>query len=212
MKKYCQYGSGFSNPIQFINFDASPTLRIQKLPLVGKMLKKKMSTQFPGNIVYGDIIKGLPIQENSMKGIYCSHVLEHLSLEDLRLALHNTYKMLEENGVFRCVLPDLEWCCNQYLNLKKLGDENAGSIFMDNFTMLGKKSRPKKLTDKIRSLYGNSEHLWMWDFESLKSELEKVGFTEIRRAAFNDSSDGNFYFVEEESRFINCLAIECKKK
>jgi hypothetical protein len=52
----------------------------------------------------------------------------------------------------------------------------------------------------------------MWDFESLKSELEKVGFTEIRRAAFNDSSDGNFYFVEEESRFINCLAIECKKK
>lgn len=212
MIKYCQYGSGFSNPSQFINFDSSPTLRIQKLPLIGKILKKGMSTKFPSNIIYGDIIKGLPIQENIMKGIYCSHVLEHLSLEDLRIALTNTYKKLEVDGVFRCVLPDLEWCCNEYLNLKKLGDDNAGNMFMDNFTMLGQKSRPKKITDKIRSLYGNSEHLWMWDFESLKTELENAGFTEIRRAKFNDSSDHNFNFVEEESRFINCLAIECKKK
>jgi predicted SAM-dependent methyltransferase len=212
MIKYCQYGSGFSNPNQFINFDASPTLRIQKLPLLGSILKTRMSTKFPSNIVYGDIIKGLPIEENSMKGIYCSHVLEHLSLDDLRIALNNTYKKLQVDGVFRCVLPDLEWSCNEYLNLKKLGDDNAGNMFMDNFTMLGQKSRPKKITEKIRSLYGNSEHLWMWDFESLKTELEKAGFTEIRRAKYNDSSDDNFNFVEEESRFINCLAIECKKK
>ena len=212
MIKYCQYGSEFSNPDQFINFDASPTLRIQKLPLLGSILKTRMITKFPSNIVYGDIIKGLPIQENSMNGIYCSHVLEHLSLQDLRIALTNTHKKLEVDGVFRCVLPDLEWCCNEYLNLKKLGDDNAGNMFMDNFTMLGQKIRPKKITEKIRSLYGNSEHLWMWDFESLKTELEKAGFTEIRRAKFNDSSDHNFNFVEEESRFINCLAIECKKK
>jgi hypothetical protein len=211
MKKYCQYGSGFSNPIEFINFDASPTLRIQKLPLVGKLLRNNMSTKFPNNIVYGDIIKGLPIESNSMKGVYCSHVLEHLSLEDLRTTLRNTVEILEVGGIFRCVLPDLEWCCEEYINLKKLGDENAANTFMDNFTMLGKKSRPKNVLEKIRSLYGNSEHLWMWDFHSLKKELEKVGFKEVRRANFNDSSDVNFKCVEDEGRFINCLAIECKK-
>ena len=211
MSKYCQYGCGFSNPSGFINFDASPTLRIQKIPLIGKILKKNMHTKFPDNVLYGNIIRGLPVKPNSMQGVYCSHVLEHLSLNDLRVALINTHKILLDGGIFRCVLPDLEWSCKEYLRLKESGYQTAAMEFMDRFTMLGKKNRPKKLLDRIRALYGNSEHLWMWDFESLQEELANVGFRNIRRAYFNDSSDPNFVSVEEESRFIHCLAIECIK-
>lgn len=64
-KLYVQYGRGLSAPIEWKNFDVSPTLRIQKAPLIGGLLKGRLNVVFPSNVLYGDIIKGLPIQDNS---------------------------------------------------------------------------------------------------------------------------------------------------
>ena len=36
-KKYVQYGCGLSAPNEWINFDVSPTLRIQKIPIIGSL-------------------------------------------------------------------------------------------------------------------------------------------------------------------------------
>ena len=41
--------------------------------------------------------------------------------------------------------------------------------------------------------------------------LKKGGFIEIRNCKFNDSEDLIFKLVENESRFKNAVAIECKK-
>lgn len=211
MVEYCQYGCGLSNPGQFLNFDVSPSLRLQKIPFLGTFLKKKMSTVFPANIIYGDITKGLPVPENSMKGVFCSHTLEHLALDGLRSALANTYLIMQPGGIFRCVLPDLEWACRQYLYEMEEGKLDASLKFMSDYTMLGYTSRPKGFIAHLREIYGNSKHLWMWDYSSLKNELLKVGFINIRRAHFGDSQDSNFSYVEDEGRFFNALAIECVK-
>ena len=88
---YIQYGCGLSAPENWVNFDSSPTLRLQKIPLIGGIATRKV--RFPDNIKYGDIVKGLPnIPYNSCDGVYCSHVLEHLSLEDMRIASHHMEK------------------------------------------------------------------------------------------------------------------------
>jgi hypothetical protein len=58
---------------------------------------------------------------------------------------------------------------------------------------------------------GMSQHLWMWDQKSLKHELEKVGFKDIRVCEFNDSNDEMFKQVENKDRFENSVAIECVK-
>jgi hypothetical protein len=52
----------------------------------------------------------------------------------------------------------------------------------------------------------------MWDYPSLERELDKSGFGQIRRAEFGDAEDPRFAEVEEESRWANCLGIECRKK
>ncbi len=88
---YIQFGCGYSAPEGWINFDISPTLRLQKIPLLGDFLRNRMIYVFPRNARYGDIVKGLPLKPGTCQGIYCSHVLEHLALEDFRLALRNTY-------------------------------------------------------------------------------------------------------------------------
>lgn len=83
--QYVQYGCGLSAPNEWQNFDASPTLRFERLFLIGHLYTKSKS-RFPKNVKYGDIVKGLPVFIDSCKGVYCSHILEHLSLSDFGLA------------------------------------------------------------------------------------------------------------------------------
>src|SRR4051812_43659884 len=106
--EYVQYGCGLSAPESWRNFDASPTLRLQRLPVVGRRLHGGGLPLFPSNVEYGDIVRGLPVSPGSCRGVYCSHVLEHLALADFRTALRNTRAILRDGGIFRFVLPDLE--------------------------------------------------------------------------------------------------------
>lgn len=205
---YVQYGCGLTGltPKEWRHFDASPTLFFERIPLIGKLYTRNDS-RFADNVEFGDIVKGLPITEKSCKGVYCCHVLEHLALEDFRVALRNTYKILHPGGVFRFVLPDLEYSVKKYQ--ENTSDDAALKFIGGNF--LGRKSRPKNLKDFIFSSLSNIHHLWMWDYKSMQAELCEVGFKDIRRAYFGDSSDPMFQQVEQKGRWYNSLGVECKK-
>lgn len=209
-KLYVQYGCGQSAPCEWINFDASPTLRVQGMPVLGSILKSRLNTIFPKNVLYGDIIKGLPIKDNSCDGVYCSHILEHLSLSDFKRALVNTHRILKVGGIFRCVVPDLELAARKYIANLDAGDNYASINFLSD-TSLGFLERPRKAVDFISSFLGNSRHLWMWDSASLAEELRKAGFANVRKCNFNDCEDQMFKLVEDLSRFKSALAIECRK-
>lgn len=210
-KRYVQYGCGLSAPKEWINFDVSPTLRIQKIPVIGAIIKNKLNTIFPANVRFGNIIKGFPINEGTCDGVYCSHTLEHLSLQDFRIALKNTFKILKTGGIFRCIVPDLELAAKQYLQSLESGNNLASINFMGNSTLIGTEMRPHSLKGFISSYFGNSNHLWMWDSKSLSEELKNAGFTNIRLCKFNDCEDIMFKYVEDDSRFENAVAIECRK-
>lgn len=203
---YLQYGCGRCAPPGWENYDASPTVRFERLPLIGKLYTKNRE-RFPENIEYGDIVKGLPVSPGSCAAIYCSHVLEHLALDDFRSALKNSFVMLQPGGTFRIVLPDLEYLARQYINDSS---PDAPLIFMKE-TYLGHEKRERGLKGLLSTWLGNSQHLWMWDYKSMVRELEKVGFVEIRKAEFGDSSDAMFHDVEDKNNWVNCLGVECKK-
>lgn len=209
-KIYVQYGCGFCAPPEWLNFDASPTLRFERTPFIG-ILYTKNKQRFPDNVRYGDITKGLRgIKNRSCDGVFCSHVLEHLSQQDCRLALKNTYVVLKDGGIFRCVVPDLEHLISEYLDLVRIGDRQASNKFMKK-SGLGMKTRPKGLLQKLSAVFGHARHLWFYDARSLEQELLSVGFTEIREAKFHDSADPMFCLIEEEGRFKNALAFEARK-
>lgn len=203
---YVQYGCAWCAPEEWVNFDASPTLCMERIPLVGRFIKRNPKP-FPRNARYGDILRGLPVEPESCKGIYCSHVLEHLSREDLGLALRNTFILLKYDGIFRFVVPDLRFYASRYL-----GDASADSAvtFMED-TRLGQKRRDKGLTGFIAEWLGNTRHRWMWDYPSIEAELKKAGFRHIRRAYYHDSDDTMYLKVEDEDRWENCLGVECVK-
>jgi SAM-dependent methyltransferase len=204
--QYVQYGCGWSAPEGWLNFDCSPTLRFERLPVVGRFYTRN-ARRFPPNVRYGDIVRGLPIPPGSCRGVYCSHVLEHLSLEDFDVALANTFKYLKPAGVFRFVVPDLEELARVYL---ADGSAQAAAKFMES-SCLGKKKRVLGMRGLVMQWLGNSAHLWMWDEKSMGEKLRNHGFKDIRRAVFGDAEDNKFHEVEDVERFNGCLAMQCRK-
>ena len=205
-RQYLQYGSGWCAPQAWINFDASPTLYFERIPLLGKLYTKN-KTRFPENVRHGDIVKGLPVAEKSCAAVYCSHVLEHLALIDLRQALLNTYRILEPGGIFRFVLPDLEHSIKKYNN----DTSHEAALHFMRGTLLGREKRNRGLGAFFSEWLGNSGHLWMWDYKSIAHELRQAGFIEVRRAVRGDSNDRMFDQVEEQARWDDHLGVECKK-
>lgn len=208
-KLYVQYGCGFDAPGPWVNFDASPTLRWERLPIVG-LIYTKNKVRFPSNVRYGDIVRGLSIPDSVCAGVYASHVLEHLALDDFHAALHNTYRMLEKGGIFRLVVPDLEWAAREYVRRLNMADQEANLCFLQE-TMLGCKTRNRGLISCIYSWLQTSRHLWMWDVHALRAALIKHGFSEIRRCEFHDCEDQAFQAVENLERFRNALAMEARR-
>jgi hypothetical protein len=202
---WIHFGCGLCAPEEWTNFDCSPTLRLQRLPLVGSLVPSGRFGRFPGNVLYGDVVKGLPVPPRQAELLYCSHVLEHLALSDLRHALLNCRKALRSGGTFRLVVPDLEHYVREYL-----ADDSAMAAmrFMQH-TDLGRASRPKGGLALVREWVGNSHHLWMWDFKALAQELANAGFCKVRRAAFDDAKQSPFRLVESEDRWRDAVGIEC---
>jgi hypothetical protein len=216
---YVQYGCGFSPGEGWENFDSSPTLRIERIPVVGSALSARFSgntNRFPVTVHYGNICRGLPIVDGTVRGCYASHVLEHLSLDELRRAVRNTFRMLAPSGVFRLIVPDLYERARRYVAECELKNPDAAPTFLSS-ALLGQEQRPRTPLQYLRNIIGWSNHLWMWDEYSMSAELQRAGFVNIRRCEFGDSPDHMFVKVEDRGRFfdeanqIRECAIEAQK-
>lgn len=202
---YVQYGCALCAPEGWVNFDASPSLRAQRLPLLGK-LAGRFVPRFPDAVRFGDILRGLPVDDGTCEAVYCSHVIEHLALDECRLALRNTLRILRPGGRFRLVMPDLRNLADEYI---ARGTPDSCMQFMRD-AYIGEEKRPRGLLRVVLYEYlGNARHRWMWDAPAFEIELRNAGFERIRRASFGDSGDPAFNSVEDRDRWDGCLGMEC---
>lgn len=202
-----QIGAGLDGPAGWTNLDASPVLRMQRLPLVGGVLRRLVPPEFSPRVDHGDVTRGLPLADGAADIVYTSHMLEHLSLRDFDVALREIHRVLAPGGLFRSVLPDLEFEARRYLASNA---PDRASDFM-RATILGVEQRERGPVAALRGWLGNSAHLWMWDFVSVADHLARAGFVEIRRASFGDSAEQAFSDVENPERWQDCLGFECRK-
>jgi hypothetical protein len=208
LSRYVQFGCGLCAPPSWRNFDAGPAFWLQyHLPILKPTLLKRGFPLYPVSIEYGNVIKGLPVTAGSAEAVYCSHVLEHLALDEFRATLRNVFTYLRPGGTFRFVLPDLQGLVRGYINSS---DAEAASRFMRE-SYLGVDSQGKGLSRLLRMVFGRSAHLWMWDEKSMTRELDHAGFTAIRRAQLGDNPDPQFAAVEDAGRWEKCLGMECRR-
>ena len=201
---HVQFGCGHCAPPTWRNFDASPTLRFERLPLVGRFYTKN-ARRFPPTVEYGDILRGLPVAPGSCAAVFSSHVLQDLTLEESRVALRRTFALLRPGGVYRTVVPDLAVAVRRYV----ASDDPLAAYRFLRETKTGVEA-PVQRRAKIAAALGSRQQ-WQWDFSSLAHELRAAGFGAVRRCEIGDAADPAFADVEDPGRFAEALAVECAR-
>jgi SAM-dependent methyltransferase len=189
------------------NYDISITAQIEKIPLIRKIIKIN-PISYPKEVIYGNITQRPFCKNNEADNIYCSHALEHMTREGMQAALINIYFMLKPGGCFRLVVPDLETRVKKYL-------QNQDCDAFIETIGFGKKKNDRTFKDFLRKMFGNSGHLWMYDYKSMQNYLAEAGFKNIKKCKIGDSGIDIFSEVEELHRFIDGdfveVAIQCTK-
>ncbi|WP_242057170.1 MULTISPECIES: methyltransferase domain-containing protein [Oscillatoriales] len=67
-----------------------------------------------------DLRKGLPYANNYFDVCYSSHVIEHLTIDEVKFHLKEALRVLKPKGIIRVVVPDLEGIVREYLRLLEL--------------------------------------------------------------------------------------------
>jgi predicted SAM-dependent methyltransferase len=142
--------------------------------------------------IWLDVTLGLPFANNSLRGVYASHVIEHFDDKSVRRLFGEVYRVLKPGGAVRLIVPSLEYAIDAYVSggIDKMPDwphkyDSAGGRF-NNFMMC------------------QNQHFMMFDFSLLKELLSAAGFSKIFRVSPHCSE----YFTKEHMQFESDPALK----
>ena len=153
----------------------------------------------PSVDVLDDVGKLYKFKSDSVDLIYACHVLEHFGRHEYIKVLERWYNTLKYGGVLRISVPNVGAVCEQYNNgvpLKKLiGFLYGGQTYKENYHYIG------------------------FDFESLKEDLEAIGFKGVGKwdwhttehSHIDDFSQAYIPHMDKENGVLMSLNIEAKK-
>jgi len=116
--------------------------------------------------IIADVTKLEDFDEYSIDLIYTCHMLEHISRHIYKDILKLWYNILKKEGTLRISVPDLYSLAKYYVENKNI-DEVRGCIYGGQ-----------------RNEY--DYHYFGYDFDSLKKDLEELGFKDVKRFDWRD--------------------------
>ena len=127
-------------------------------------------------------------ENNSVEGVYASHMLEHLDYQETQQALSRWFDVLKVGGILRLAVPDLE------------------AVFAHYFYH-------QDLDVLMHMLYGSQRHDFDfhkngWDYSRLRRDLLKVGFKDVKKwdpvkagtVVVYEQADGKFFIADGHQR------------
>ena len=144
--------------------------------------------------LYLDATARWPVEDGSASHVFNDNVIEHLPLEAGRAMLAEAYRALQPGGKIRTVTPDIRAHVDMYLNG---GAAALVDPMFDGYTALGLKIEHP--VDLIRIPIGEFGHHagYIYDFETLKAELERAGFHSVTRYRVSESDDPAFSGLDQ---------------
>jgi SAM-dependent methyltransferase len=156
----------------WVNVDAAVGARLARLPLFRRINNTVhiVRAPWPPGIVIHDLRKPLPWPNESIDGIYCSHVLEHFTRLQGERLLAECFRVARPGGVLRVVVPDLAFAVNSYAT----GRTDARE-FLDTLDVGGTDDRDGFIRQRLAWLV-RFPHKCMYDEAALLDALTCVGF------------------------------------
>lgn len=171
-------GCGATPTSGWLNFDNSWTIRGVHNPTLGYLLR--LSGQLRGkddylrairqhNIRWADASRRIPLQDGSARIVYSSHMVEHLSRDEMRRFFAEARRVLAPNGKIRIAVPDIDYHIGIYRDHRDADKLVAG--------LLMSSEREHSLPGLLKSLLvGERHHQWMYSGASMAKELAMAGF------------------------------------
>jgi predicted SAM-dependent methyltransferase len=129
--------------------------------------------------------------------IFSEHMIEHISYSNGFAMLSECHRVLKNNGKIRISTPDLQFMINLYRDNKSELQIEYIKWAADRFI----KSAPyPDDTFVINNFFRDWGHLFIYDEKTLRSSLERAGFTDIVRCELNESKDEALQNLENEKR------------
>lgn len=208
--KRVNIGSGQTPTPGWLNYDNSLSIRLAKYPDVVSLLSilgllndgqiSFISFAHNHDIRWADATKHIPLPDNSVEVLYTSHMVEHLSREEVKLFLREGLRVLQPRGIIRIAFPDIKKMIDQYITS---GDADS---FVEKTCM--SRNKPKTIVDKLKYLIvGDRGHLWMYDCCSMGKFLSEIGYREPRKlepglTTIPNPGKLNLFERAEESAYI----------
>lgn len=152
----------------------------------------------PGLDVCCDITSGIRFPAESADGIFTEHCLEHITFEACQKVLREFRRLLRPGGILRVVIPDAELFLSLYMQTRQ------GRLAEFPFQEVHGRATPMMHVNRIFRDHG---HLFAYDFETLKYQMEKAGFKQVARRDFRQGTD-NTLLIDSEYRRPESLYIE----
>ncbi len=133
---------------------------------------------------YLDATGPWPLEDGSLSYVYADNVIEHLTLDAGRALLAEAHRCLRPGGVIRLVTPDIR----SHVELYLAGTPSVGGSVGSSYRDLG--LVVEHPVDLLRIPIGQFGHHtgYVYDFETLDSELTRAGFHGTTRCNLGESS------------------------
>jgi hypothetical protein len=178
-----QLGCGFSVGEDWLNFDSSPRLRLERPPVLGGLavpdVREQATLPRRGSLWrHHDRVAG---SRRHREGVVCFSCARVCQLRELQVRAAKGPCPAGPGGLL--IVPDPEERARRYVAALDAGRVKAGGACTRN-CMLGAERRPKGPINFLRQMIGGGAHQWMWDHASMAAHLEAAGFVEVRRATW----------------------------
>lgn len=204
-------GCGPSGLKGWLNYDWGILPLLSKLTYLRKILiflgvlPKAYETSWPP-IKLVDIRRKFPLKDNTVKYIYCSHVLEHFDRWEALKILKECWRVLQKGGVIRIVVPDIEKMFQLYRQVKNRPGRDLCRLWWG----YDKDIEPRNLIQRLSGKFIR-DHRWNYDKKELSMVLKEAGFIDIKSLDFRKGMLPDLEKLDLKSHKDHSLYIEATK-
>lgn len=178
----------------YINYDFHIFLLLSYIPLPSYFFLKYKSfidrfrfARKKAKLLFRNCKSPLPLPDDSVSHILCSHFLEHNYYDEAETILINFKKKLKKGGTLHIVVPDLDWYIEKYISNRDSEDQAA--LKFCNGTILTSSKKPS-LSFRLLNFIGlfGLKHDIMFNRKLLENLCIKVGFKLTNKEAMHSSN------------------------
>lgn len=119
-----------------------------------------------------DFNRALPLDDSSLDGVFCEHVLEHFTIEDAERIIADVRRLLKPEGVLRIIVPDAERIMREYF---------------EHPSELAARRKSNTAIEAVNSYFRQRyEHQFLYDWVAMKEMLARSGFQIVSRKCFGE--------------------------